>query len=172
MLLTPCLESNCQLQSFALPMLHSENLLVGWLLQRWLGLCLTTYNHSNRKEKKMLKQNQNIEIELVKRMRIEGYEETRICSVESRNSGTVRYLGPDRQHGRHVYLCFGEEYGYFVSSREADGSLTCRTASLEQAGICPSRITLEAAIRLMDEIDADFLRKIAGSSRRRRDIVS
>ena len=115
---------------------------------------------------------QNIEIELVMRIRIESCEETRTYNVENHDSGTIRCLGPDRQPGRQVYLCFGEEYGYFVSSREANGSLTCRTASLEQAGICHSRITPEAAIRLMDKIDADYLRKIAGSSRRRRDIIS
>ena len=117
------------------------------------------------------RQNRNFEIELVMSKRIERYEKTRICSVESHNSGTVRYLGPDRQHGRQVYLCFGEEYRYFVSSREANGSLTCRTASLDRAGICQTKIALETAIRLMDEIDADYFRKIAGSSRRRREIV-
>lgn len=118
----------------------------------------------------MLKQNQNIEIELVMSKRIERCEETRICYVENRNPGTVCYLGPDRQHGRHVYLCFGP-HKYFVSSREADGCLTYRTASLNLNGICPSRITLELAVRLMDEIDADFFRRMAGSSRRRRDIA-
>ena len=117
------------------------------------------------------RQNKNFEIELVKRMRIERYEETRIWSDRVRWTGTVCYLGPDRQHGRQVYLCFGP-YRYFVSSREANGRLTYRTASLELAGICPSRITLETAIRLMDEIDADYFRKIAGSNRKRRDIVS
>ena len=119
----------------------------------------------------MLKQNQNIEIELVMSKRIEICEETRKWGFGNCNSGTVCCLGPDRQHGRYVYLCFGP-HGYFVSSREADGCLTYRTASLELEGICTSRITLELAIRLMDKNDADFLRRIAGSSRRRRDIVS
>ena len=114
---------------------------------------------------------QNIEIELVMRIRIEICEETRTYNVENHDSGTIRCLGPDRQPGRHVYLNLGK-HGYFVSSRESYGCLTYRTASLDREGICPSRITLGLAIRLMDEIDADFLRKIAGSSRRRRDIVS
>ena len=117
------------------------------------------------------RQNRNFEIEQATNKNIEIYEETRIWSDRVRWTGTVCYLGPDRQHGRQVYLCFGT-YRYFVSSREANGLLTYRTASLELAGICPLRITLETAIRLMDEIDADYFRKIAGSSRKRRDVVS
>ena len=101
--------------------------------------------------------NKNIEIELVMRIRIERCEETRTYNVENHDFGTIRCLGPDRQHGRRVYLCFGP-YGYFVSSREADGSLTCRTASLKQAGIRPSQITLDLAIRLLDKIDKRYFR--------------
>ena len=100
---------------------------------------------------------QNIEIELVMRIRIEICEKTRTYNVENHDSGTIRCLGPDRQPGRHVYLCFGT-YGYFVSSREANGRLTYRTASLELAGICPSQITLDLAIGLMDEIDKRYFR--------------
>ena len=101
--------------------------------------------------------NQNFEIELVMRIRIERCEETRTYNVENHDSGTICCLGPDRQHGRRVYLCFGP-YGYFVSSREADGCLTYRTASLDLAGICPSQITLDLAIDLMDEIDKRYFR--------------
>ena len=115
------------------------------------------------------KKAKNFEIALATNKNIEKHEETRKWNDRKSRTGTVCYLGPDSQHGRHVYLCLGP-YGYFVASRETDGCLTYRTASLKLAKICPSKITLELAIRLLDKIDAEHLRKIAGSSRRRSDI--
>lgn len=115
------------------------------------------------------KRDKNFEIEKAINENIEKYEDTRKWSVKRRRAGTLCRLGPDRQQGRQVYLCLGP-YGYFVSSRESYGCLTNRTASLKLAGICPTQITLDLAIRLLDKIDAYRLRKIARSSRRRSDI--
>lgn len=118
--------------------------------------------------------NNDFEVELAtNKNNIERCEPTKWKTERHRRRGTLRCLGPDDQHfhyGRTVHLCLGK-FGHFVSSREANGSLTSRTASLELAGICHSQITLELAIRLLDKIDADFFRRMAGSSRRRRDIA-
>lgn len=116
----------------------------------------------------------NFKIELAtNKNNIERYEPAKWKTERHRRRGTLRCLGLDDQHfhyGRTVHLCLGK-FGHFVSSREANGSLTSRTASLELAGICHSQITLELAIRLLDKIDAYRLKKITRSRHRRRDIA-
>lgn len=107
------------------------------------------------------KRNNDFEIELATSKNIERYEPTKWVTERNRRRGTLRCLGPDDQcfqYGRTVHLCFGK-FGHFVSSREANGSLTNRTASLKLAGISPSQITLEVAIRLLDKIDAYRFKK-------------
>ena len=114
-----------------------------------------------RKEKNMKEKRQQEKKEiLTDRTLQEGKtmtDKNRRWSGRRRWTGTIRYLGPDRQHGRRVYLCLGP-YGYFVSSRKSYGCLTNRTASLKLAGIRPSKITLDLAIRLMDKIDKRYFR--------------
>ena len=118
----------------------------------------------NRKDK-------NFETEQATNNSPERYEPT----TWETESGTKRWipkcLGPDDQcfqYGRTVHIRLGK-FGPFVCSLEANGSFTTRTASLRRARICPSQITLELAIRLLDKIDAYRLRKITRNSCRRSD---
>lgn len=131
--------------------------------------CKLTTEEKGKIVKEKNKNKRNFDIELATNKSTERSNENSKWINRRHWTGTICCLGPDRQHGRRVYLCLGPDE-YFVSSRETDGSLTYRAAPLE--GTCPSRITLELAIRLLDKKDADFLRVIAGSSRRRGDIVS
>ena len=119
------------------------------------------------------RQNENFEIEQATNNSTERYEPTTRETEGGHKRWTPKCLGPDDQcfqYGRTVHLRLGK-FGPFVCSLEANGSFTNRTASLRRAGICPTQITLERAIRLLDKIDAYRLKKIARSSRRRRDMT-
>lgn len=119
------------------------------------------------------KKAKNYEIELSANKNIERYEETTLETESGRGRWMPKCLGPDDQcfqYGRTVHLRLGK-FGPFVYSLEANGSFTNRTASLRRAGICPSQITLDLAIRLLDKIDAYRLRKIYGNILRHRDIA-